>query len=364
MMDRAASFDGSVDTTCPRSRRGGAFRKAVGPCDAAKLEQALVEYVRNTGVTIAFNFGRYDSILKTAAACGSGLAHNYRFLDSFLTAVPCGEISLTDLKNVLLHVTSKFDGMNSSGLSDASWIMLVSKRILTMLSHLRRIKQNSVKLTQAQQRCDMHQARTIENLLGKLHLLDHPGGARGLKRSSSECSVDSDGFPTMLAAPSPSPPQKKSAAAKDFTLAQLSGSDVLWSSALAAAPVPTKPTKRSELILQMQKGASAPEAPAVVAATPQKPKPKSKPPSTSSRKSDTLLRAGSSKKLGLLKMVYASKQSYIQMKDGSRWLLVVACSETMSCRHASIIDKLARAAVSKPLDKSQLLAMRADLVAK
>lgn len=252
--------------------RGGAHRLPLPTYDKAKLEMSLHEYIYKTGVGSALNFGAYQAILKSGAASGSGLAANAAFLEALLAHVPAGEVSVVDLRSILVHLSCKFEKLNQSNLGDSSWASLTAQRIITMLAHLRRIAQNDIKFKQATMKCDMHDTMQLTKLFSMLHLRTnavHVPVQRKLERKDSsgsieslDCSLDDEGFPKMLSAVkdgtkggssrceqscvTPIPAAKKP---RLHHTPDLSGKgEAVWRQACSAEPVPTQPRERSKLV--------------------------------------------------------------------------------------------------------------------
>ena len=158
----------------------------------------------------ALNFGACQAILKSGAASGSGLAANPGFLEAVLAHVPAGEVSVVDLRSILMHPSCKFDELNLSNLGDTSWASLPAHRTITILAHLRRIAQNHVKFKQATLTCDMMDATQLRKLPSTLQLRTNAEPApmhRKLEKQNScdsseslACSLDDEGFPNMLSA--------------------------------------------------------------------------------------------------------------------------------------------------------------------
>ena len=83
-------------------QKGSGARKPVPNIDSMMLFEVMDNYVKVTGARTAFFYGPYESISKSQAAYGPGLAHNFLLLSELLKLVPLGEMKASVLKGSLL----------------------------------------------------------------------------------------------------------------------------------------------------------------------------------------------------------------------------------------------------------------------
>lgn len=353
------------------------IRRPAPEIDAVQLAEAFDAWVGeqpNPGV--AFHFGLYESTGRSQAASGAGLHGNAAFLKMLLHIVPCAQINPAVLRACFL----RHPKLNSSTLRSDLWAGGRAERVTTMLYHLRRLKSDSERLRQALAKCSPVEARSVQMLLKESHSEDYDSEAE--RHLQEHVSVDSDGFPAMLATQESEAGDPKETVSKKHKPApfksQASSVLDMFGSALKDAEACAKiiatggSSKAKDGILKkpvaqnthssnsqkhtsMKKPASVPvpmKKPACVSAP--------KPSSVEDRLSETW---------GLLSVTLATKQSYIQYTtpEGKKKYLV-GCSEGMAesagKHHHDIVKTLLGRAKEPGMTQDALTEMRNELLGR
>ena len=154
------------------------------------------------------DFGLYDRLTRTQAASAQGLHHNEKLLKCIITFCPTAEIQHHQLRDAMLQ----FPLMNDSSLKTNLWAALKSERIATMLCHVRRIARDQLRMRQCLCKATDKEVQLLHDLARSVAAGDvsedecsgQVAQTRQLQRNesvaSSVLSLDSDGFPKMLAA--------------------------------------------------------------------------------------------------------------------------------------------------------------------
>ena len=149
--------DKSVDSSCPR---GGAHRSAVPKYDSKSLYNAWVAFAKRMGEK-TFDFGQYNTIMRSRAVSAQGLLANIDFLEMFVTEVRSAEVHYSDIKDVARRLMDVMPHLKHSGSSSR-----VCERAMTMLAHVRRLRlKDQKKREQATRMLDDVSKARIENLI-------------------------------------------------------------------------------------------------------------------------------------------------------------------------------------------------------
>ena len=97
------------------------------------------------------NLGYYENIGKSQGACGKGLTNLSKFLSATLLVCPQCNICKTQWRQALL-LADRAKGLNKSGLPNQTWAGRRAERLLTLLSHLRRLWRSDKRFEQATQK--------------------------------------------------------------------------------------------------------------------------------------------------------------------------------------------------------------------
>jgi len=223
----------------PRSARAApVIRQPVPAYDRDLLRDCLGKHVVERGVKRAFDLGEYAHVPVAHAVRGTALAQQEHLLRALLTAAPAAEVHYRDVKQVVRTLCLQYSGLNSTQQDNETWAGGVAERLMTLLTHLRRLKTSSVRWRQAALNMTKDDQDTLQELLDCV--AHRPGsaatsapsssaaapppapqlagGSRQLARNDSAASavsLDSQGFPAVLsrlgkvperAAPAPAPP--------------------------------------------------------------------------------------------------------------------------------------------------------------
>jgi hypothetical protein len=148
------------------------MRRPVPEVDSMELLEELDKYVKSTGIKQAFYFGPYEVISRSQAAYGGGLAANSEILATVLRVAPAGEVKANVLKGHMMKLATRYNGLTQgSPLGMDLWAGKKADIILTMLAHLRRVRQDTPRAKQLQHKATDADVLKVEKLC---NLLDMP----------------------------------------------------------------------------------------------------------------------------------------------------------------------------------------------
>ena len=365
--------------------RGGKRRCSIPPVCKDKLKavfQKRFEAMKEK----AFDFGVYNHVTKTMQPHPGGLAENEHVIRG-LVAISNGEIKPTQLKDAL----ENFGTCNDTQFKNSFWAMSKAQKITTLLAHWRRVKYEENRRLQCLAKATQSETRAIHRLIALEPSMSRIEDAlpiakekqekespkRKLQETHSDVTLDSEGWPKMLQtppqpsagsglkqSPSTSSPLQRDICTKgrrlDFNKLQRK----LLEEAQAASDA--LPKKVLDEKAQKKETAKVLKKPSKAPTKTKKAAPVKKKPSTSKDKSET--HGWKSKGLEqprVLKKTQAKDQSYIQMKQDNKWVLLIGCSKAMAenygKHHHKVVDLLWEAAHT--MSKEQLKERRSNILA-
>jgi hypothetical protein len=183
------------------------------------------------------NFGLYESVARSQAAVGKGLLQNRQLLLALLSLYPLLEFLMSSIKKGFIRALVQRPTLNTGQYANNIWAGFRAERVLTLCNHLRRIAREPIRFQQCISKMTPAEVQELKELMDKVQL--PPGvssstqghsstaasgsgstagrvsgstacgsdsaaatgsGSRQLKKEDSIVTVDSDGFPKMLAA--------------------------------------------------------------------------------------------------------------------------------------------------------------------
>ena len=166
-------------------RRGGTRRFVVQEVPDEDLLHALHSHVQEAGVKGAFGFGMYEHLDRSQAIHVPGLHSNKSLLLRILSVAPWSELKACQLKKSLKCLIGVHPSLNVSQLHTDVWCGLKASQIATMLTHLRRFKNDLVKRTEAVKKASKEEESSMQEILAIMeqaiyiymytciHILDH-----------------------------------------------------------------------------------------------------------------------------------------------------------------------------------------------
>lgn len=307
------------------ARKQRSKRQPTPPYEVSDLQSKLRAYVMAVGVVLAFDFGIYNSLALNNAVRGSGLVKLQSLLTVLISVSPFCVFKLTDVKQVLTNLAMEVEGLWPGKVPVDRWASRLSERILCISNHLRRLKNSTVRFRQAVSNLTDQDTLVLKELVS---LLDGTTAVTAdadsvLKSVSTRVlknqpTLDDDGFPNMFAE---NPKQDKvvcDTILPDDSVSNIKGgSDGSLLNCEPVAPSKRKPTKR----LALKKPAAAAKSVAIL-------------------KEPVAATSANEKKDLVLFSTYATNQSYIQVKQGGKKVLLVACSHKQSSDHQVIIKRI------------------------
>ena len=274
------------------SKRGGARRATVSShVSSDEVAQMLDAEAKSSG----FNFGVYNSILKSCAANGLGLLQNKELLINIgqITKGTFAFNPMSDLRPVILALVEAKNSLNDSKLNNHLFAGMKATQITTMCTHVRRIASDTVRWQQVTGSLVPVQISSLQEVVklfsGECLESDvedepTPTSKRSLK---AQVSLDDDGLPCYLSSigdstknnsQQPSSSSKLSTSSKDtFYIRAMKESDPnfleeAYHSALALydpdAVVEARTKKRKAQPKAKAKGKAQPKAKTKVKAQP------------------------------------------------------------------------------------------------
>lgn len=185
------------------SKRGGARRATVSShVSSDEVAQMLDAEAKSSG----FNFGVYNSILKSCAANGLGLLQNKELLIN-IGKITKGTFALnpmSDLRPVILALVEAKNSLNDSKLNNHLFAGMKATQITTMCTHVRRIASDTVRWQQVTGSLVPVQISSLQEVVklfsgecleSDLENEPTPTPKRSLK---AQVSLDDDGLPCYL----------------------------------------------------------------------------------------------------------------------------------------------------------------------
>ena len=141
------------------------------------------------------------------AANGVGLVQLAMLLNVILDHCPYAEMHISFVKDLLLWLQSEFTTISGS-MSPSLWASWMTERLLTILSHLRRVHGSAIRLAECSSRLSPDQTVILTGLLSRIQRqgsADAPAkcstpspSKRLLQKQPSEVTVDSQGVKASL----------------------------------------------------------------------------------------------------------------------------------------------------------------------
>lgn len=391
--------------------KGGARRMSVPPVELDALQLIFDEAVRMNGAN-AFCLGSYDTLKVSQACNAAGLYQNSHYVKK-LYEISEGEIMTSQLKQCLLKYAHSH---NNSNWNDGLWAGKLASQFSCLLSHVRRLQRDPAKLRQCIAGATGVQRNAILELVElkgkacKKAQLPMDNGAsasapveeskackkaslpvgspdsgsapmaeasasgeqackkaRTLKKEISEVSLDSRGYPSILA----SPKEKKQEAAKSKGPGHVSILDkrrqdgqrqALEEAAEAAVhDFVEQPAKKPERRPNKKpagkdnKGSQAPWK-----------RPASKSIRKSTAQAASVQDGPERRPWCRVKKTLATDQSYLQGFDGKSWKLIVSCTAKMGAEypggHQAVINELEKVVMNENMTKQKMVEERNDVL--
>lgn len=185
------------------------------------------------------NFGAYEHISRNQAAKGVGLVHVHDLLVDILTACPTGDFPGRCAKDAMLTLVVKNPELNTSIYNSSIWAGQRCERLGVILNHIRRLAREPPRYKQAALALTGAELSKLGSLLKMVRIEADTSVASGLchglwsdddetvahgedgspapvprkrllKKTASEASVDSQGWPKLLGGEDKSPQRMSS----------------------------------------------------------------------------------------------------------------------------------------------------------
>ena len=128
-------------------------------CDQDLLDACILKHASYIG-----NFGQYENMSRPMAVLGKGLAALGPLLHSILEVSPYCNISISQLRESILQV-DKLKDLNKTKLQDKVWAGQRAERLVTLMSHLRRLWRVPYRKEQCFNKCSKEARDVIQELL-------------------------------------------------------------------------------------------------------------------------------------------------------------------------------------------------------
>jgi hypothetical protein len=299
---------------------------------------------------LAFDFGEYNSVQRSWAVRGQGLAANHQFLIHLCQVVPALRFKPTTLIAALTDTCKKHPGVNNTTRSNKDFARAIASSILILCSHARRLRNDKL-MKQIMAQCPDHADQTkLKEIRDATAPLPPSTAAASISQPItppsniarlSSVNLDEDGWPIEIES--------------DASLGQCSKRPRLDSDGW---PVdegsPEAAPKRHECsnasLLKEARSVAKKVLPRYL------PKPKS---NKTNAKHDTATIS-----IGEIKLETYSQKSYIRCKGSdAKWHLLVNCNQSQAQNHSDVMRKVFRAAVENDQDKTAMLAFRDSILA-
>ena len=203
--------------------KGGARHKAAPAVDPSILAAVFSKHKASVG-----DFGQYEHLSVNQAANGTGLTAHFELLKAMLTMCPTGDFPGTSAKAAMLTLVVQAPELNQSIYNSSVWSGMRCERLGCMLNHLRRLAREPPRMKQAASSmvgADLTKLKTLVSMMRCESESVADGLASGvcsdddateaetpevpsassevprkrlLKKTTSDASVDSEGFPMMI----------------------------------------------------------------------------------------------------------------------------------------------------------------------
>ena len=339
------------------------------------------------------DLANYETASRTTSPDPVGLCKILPLLVGLVNLEPSGEIHGQSLRNALSTLLTHKPEVNDYQSTGRVWANLRCERITTILNHLRTLKRDDSQMKAAVLLLTTQQFNGLKSLVSQIKLLDEPPAnevaatpappaledvigdgnakdddnpqhplARTLKAQPSACSVDSNGYPTMLNSPKKSDPAVAAPVPRSY-LRKLHGSHV-------SEPMPSMSWEQEEsnVDLKGSLGYEVLKRPAVKKSKPE-PATDALPKDTSLLKEKSRDQEDVSRKPWLqLKTTVAKKpaRAYIcgSHDQKGKVKLIVEITEKRSSKYMQIMEHILDALKNQHITKNEALEMRADLCLK
>ena len=338
-------------------------RQACPEVDVVKLTTQFDAWVeKHSEQSDVFNFGLYDGIGRTMAASSAGLHQNFSFLLMLLGVAPWGQINPAIVRSCFLRHPKH----NLSTLRTDLWAGGRAERVTTMLNHVRRLKDSSDRLRQALQKATPLEIKSVKALLKASASDEYESDVE--RQLTSHVSLDSDGYPAMLASqPDLTDGETMEASGMKGSPKKRLRNKTSSPDALAMFSTALKEATDSAKVLALGK---VPKLPLKKPAGAPLKRPAAAAPCESSKKKQPDVAIADDKQSlvwGSLYLTMASGQSYIQFKEagGNKKLLIaVSKGAAQNCgkHHHDIIKLLLEKAKEDSVTVEDLKAYRSELL--
>lgn len=206
---------------CIGIRKGGPRHKPGPDVDAGILTNMFQKHRE------AFrDFGFYEHISRSQACSGAGLVLAFELLDDLLEVCPTGDMPAKACKDAILALVIKKPDLNRSMYNSGIFAGQRCERLGVMLNHLRRLAREPTRFKQAAMVLNGEEVSKLTALVKKVQVTPDLSTAQGLasgqwtdddatvladehgttaaprrrllKKTASDVSVDSDGYPRIL----------------------------------------------------------------------------------------------------------------------------------------------------------------------
>ena len=226
-----------------RKNRGGAHHKA-----APTIDRGILDNIFGAYQTELFDLGDYETISRSQACWGPGLAYRHAFYTKLLEASPSGHLPAGIVKASITRLLSQHPELNTSTLNNSCHAGNRLDRLTVAMTHLRRLANEPDRFEQCAAKtggpdlaklkaliammdtdidADEFQTVTYDETghrsLSREVSLDEEGypkilqvsspNAKGSRKLKPQVSLDAEGYPKMLSG-SPSPRKQKRPAPK------------------------------------------------------------------------------------------------------------------------------------------------------
>ena len=367
---------------------GGCRHKSKPHVDAGLLFKEFDKHIN-----FLKDLGNYETASRTTSPDPVGLCKVLPLLAGLVSLEPSGEIHGQSLRNALSSLLTVKPEANTSQYTGKVWANLRCERLTTVLNHLRTLKRDENQMKAAVLVLTTQQFNGLKSVVSQIKLPEEPPAdsvavevplptaledekdegearvdddieehplTRKLKAQPSACSLDSDGYPSMISSPKKTDPAVAADVPKSFLRKRIGS--------LATEPTPSMKWNKEESNVDL-KGALGYEE---VLKRPAAKKVKSEPANGALPKAESLVKDQpraqddvSQKPWLQLKTTFAKNpaRAYIcgshEPKDKVK--LIVEVTEKRSSKYKHIIEHIRHALLTQHLTKNQALEMRTDL---
>jgi len=158
-----------------------------------EVDQDLLNQVFSEGASVLSNFGQYESISRSYAVSGKGLAHCYPLLKEILAVAPECNLPMTQIREAVSYAANQHH-LNKTKLTILNWAGQRTERIITMLAHLRRLTNNQ-RLAECLGKTSRVDSIKVKQLVEKISLQKFrpSSSSQSLVADATAASDDDDG---------------------------------------------------------------------------------------------------------------------------------------------------------------------------